>query len=138
VHFFIACVCLCVHLCRPPLPPTGCKLNASLACKVIAHLQPRDAVVVDEGLTSTGSYWQESKVRAGACKCLVLVPCLHHFVTARAKVSDVLLTHHPVRMLCANEGLTSTDSYWQEVKANREASNELVAHVPLNPLSTPN
>ena len=31
-------------------------------CAVIAHLQPQDAIIVDESLTSGGAYWELSKV----------------------------------------------------------------------------
>ena len=31
-------------------------------CAVIAHMQPEDAIVVDESLTSGGAYWDLSKV----------------------------------------------------------------------------
>ena len=31
-------------------------------CAVISHLQPEDAIVVDESLTSGGAYWDLSKV----------------------------------------------------------------------------
>ncbi len=34
-------------------------------CAVIAHVQPEDAIVVDESLTSGGAYWDLSKV----CPC---------------------------------------------------------------------
>ena len=41
---------------RPPLP-TG-KLTANAMCAVIAHLQPENAIVVDESLTSGTQYWE--------------------------------------------------------------------------------
>ncbi len=31
-------------------------------CAVIAHVQPEDAIIVDESLTSGGAYWDLSKV----------------------------------------------------------------------------
>ncbi len=34
-------------------------------CAVITHMQPEDAIIVDESLTSGGAYWDLSKV----CPC---------------------------------------------------------------------
>jgi len=41
---------------RPPMPQG--KLTANAMCAVIAHLQPENAIVVDESLTSGTQYWE--------------------------------------------------------------------------------
>mmetsp|Transcript_15173 Transcript_15173/g.40025 ORF Transcript_15173/g.40025 Transcript_15173/m.40025 type:complete len:660 (-) Transcript_15173:497-2476(-) len=46
---------------RPSMPPAEKTLSSPLMCKVIANLQPEDVIIVDEGLTSAGTYWDESK-----------------------------------------------------------------------------
>ncbi|DBA73562.1 TPA: hypothetical protein ACH3X2_009803 [Trebouxia sp. C0005] len=43
-----------------PCIPSG-KLTARSMCAVIAHVQPEDAIIVDESLTSGGAYWDLSK-----------------------------------------------------------------------------
>jgi len=43
----------------PPTPPTG-HLNPNTLCTAIAALQPEGTIMVDESLTSGGSYWNES------------------------------------------------------------------------------
>ena len=43
------------------------KLTARSMCAVIAHLQPEDAIIVDESLTSGGAYWELSKVQLSSC-----------------------------------------------------------------------
>lgn len=44
---------------RPEMPKG--RLTARSMCAVIAHMQPEDAIVVDESLTSGGAYWDLSK-----------------------------------------------------------------------------
>ena len=45
----------------PPSPPThDGPLTASAMCHIVAALQPKDCVVVDESLTSGASYWDHS------------------------------------------------------------------------------
>jgi hypothetical protein len=39
------------------------KLTARAMCEVIAHLQPEGAIIVDESLTSGGTYYETSKAR---------------------------------------------------------------------------
>lgn len=43
------------------------KLTARGMCAVIARLQPEDAIIVDESLTSGGAYWELSKVQLSSC-----------------------------------------------------------------------
>ena len=43
----------------PPAAPTG-HLNPNTLCQAIAATQPEGAIVVDESLTSGGSYWDQS------------------------------------------------------------------------------
>ena len=46
---------------RTPSPPThDGPLTASAMCHIVAALQPKDCVVVDESLTSGASYWDHS------------------------------------------------------------------------------
>ena len=45
---------------------SGSRLTAAELCGVVAALQPEGCVVVDESLTSGGSYWEASKVGGGA------------------------------------------------------------------------
>ena len=46
-------------------------------CAVIAHVQPEDAIIVDESLTSGGAYWDLSKV----CPCTHVL-CLPGSITS--------------------------------------------------------
>jgi len=45
---------------QPPAPPTG-HLNPSSLCVAIAAVQPEGTIMVDESLTSGGSYWADSQ-----------------------------------------------------------------------------
>jgi len=46
----------------PPAPkmPVDGKLSASAMCGVIAAVQPEGAIIIDESLTSGGTYWDQS------------------------------------------------------------------------------
>ena len=44
---------------RPKIP-SG-RLTASALCQIVAALQPAEAIIVDESLTSGNSYWDHSK-----------------------------------------------------------------------------
>ena len=44
----------------PPPPPAG-RLTAAKLCQLVAALQPAEAVVVDESLTSGTAYWEASE-----------------------------------------------------------------------------
>jgi hypothetical protein len=44
----------------PPRMPADGKLTAAAMCAVIAAVQPEGAIIVDESLTSGGSYWDQS------------------------------------------------------------------------------
>ena len=46
-----------------PAPNTDGKLTPSKMCHLIAELQPKDCIIVDESLTSGGSYWAASAAR---------------------------------------------------------------------------
>jgi len=47
---------------RPKLPSNmEAALTAVNVCKIIAHAQPRDCIIVDESITSGGTYYDESK-----------------------------------------------------------------------------
>lgn len=56
----------CAAVQRPPLPPPGAKLSAAAMCAVVAALQPEDAIIVDESLTSGTAYWYECQIPAHA------------------------------------------------------------------------
>jgi len=43
-----------------PAMPKG-RLNPTSLCQIIAHLQPANAIIVDESLTSGNAYWEASK-----------------------------------------------------------------------------
>jgi hypothetical protein len=60
-------------------------------CAVIAHVQPEDAIIVDESLTSGGAYWDLSKVW----------PCTHALcLVASPTDSFSLLFKHPSKQAC--------------------------------------
>jgi acetolactate synthase-1/2/3 large subunit len=40
----------------------GMRLSSPLLCAVVACMQPSGSIIVDESLTSGGSYWNASKV----------------------------------------------------------------------------
>lgn len=45
---------------RRPTLPQG-RLNPTSLCQIIAHLQSKDAIIVDESLTSGNAYWEASR-----------------------------------------------------------------------------
>ena len=50
-------------------------------CAAIAHLQPENAIIVDESLTSGGAYWELSKVRPFSCTpVLARVGIMHNLL----------------------------------------------------------
>jgi hypothetical protein len=53
---------LLLHPMRPPTVTAAGRLTAAALCQVVAALQPPDAVLVDESLTSGNAYWEASKV----------------------------------------------------------------------------
>jgi hypothetical protein len=59
--------------CTPhPCPVTAVgRLTAAALCQAVAVLQPADAVLVDESLTTGNAYWEASKV----CHTVVLHVC---------------------------------------------------------------
>jgi hypothetical protein len=56
------------------------KLTAASLCQTIAALQPEGCVLVDESLTSGGSYWDASKARThpSPARPLALSPTIHN------------------------------------------------------------
>lgn len=46
---------------KSPLPPKNGRLNPTYLCQIVAHLQPKDAIIVDESLTSGNAYWDASR-----------------------------------------------------------------------------
>ena len=45
---------------RPALPASDAKLSGPHLCTIVAHHQPENTILVDESLTSGGSYWDAS------------------------------------------------------------------------------
>ena len=50
-------------------------------CAVIAAMQPQDAIIVDESLTSGGAYWDVSKVHPTFLGVMFVVTSWYPFVT---------------------------------------------------------
>lgn len=46
---------------RPAMPAPDSKLSPPALCNIIAHLQPENAIIVDESLTSGGHYFKASE-----------------------------------------------------------------------------
>ena len=54
-------------------------------CAVIAHMQPEDAIIVDESLTSGGAYWDLSKV--WPCTHALCLPTLNPKYTVTGNIT---------------------------------------------------
>lgn len=102
---------------RPKAPRSG-KLTAMALCKLIAHHQPRDAIIVDESLTSGTNYYEASK----GCP-----PFSHLFQTGGAigigpplaMGCAVACPHRKVINIQADgSGLYSPQALWTQAKEN--------------------